>query len=305
MWRHVVATKVFLEQESEKMKKFKVGATAFSEAASYTPTTAAATIARAEGIGLANLQFLLDHMGDADIAEVGQMCRAAGVEPLTIAVMFHPTCPTVDVEPARAYVNETVRRARLLSGDDRCIITGPILRGLKHPRKGGRPLPEERRAQVQLLKLLTSDLAGEEDLRIGIEGVNRTESCSLTKIGDVLSVVDEAGAEKVFGALGDLFHAHMGELKPVGEVLTQYRERIVQVHLSEVTRGRFLGRAVTPSLVKMLAGPDWDGIPKTMESFTLETPDGFFDPLMVNDLEDIPVMDLYEQDFKVLQRIVK
>lgn len=285
--------------------EMNLGATAFSADAAPKTETVTPFLDRAAKIGLSNLQFLLDHVKtDGEVELIGKMCRSRGITPLTIGVTFHPVCAIDDPDEAAAYVLETVRKARILSGDSNrygCVVSGPFLRGLVHPRKGGLPLASDRKAQVTFLKRLGPDLRKVKGLTFCLEPLNRTEAPSANKVGDIVSIIDDADVGDVCKVLADTVHMHLSELDPVTDVLSRYHERIGHIHFSEVNRASLrIRRAVTPEIVQMVA-EQFPKVHKTMESFTAKTPEGFFGALMVNDLENIEVIDLFERDFALVQ----
>lgn len=99
-----------------------------------------------------------------------------------------------------------------------------------------------------------AEYAGERDVVVGVEALNRYEGFLVTRIEDALAFADEVGLPNV-GVVADTFHMAMEERDPVA-ALAQAAPRLRAVHLADSNR-QGLGRGtlrLEPLLAAARAG---------------------------------------------------
>ena len=210
----------------------------------------------ADGLGLENLPMLAEHGFDyvdvslahfmalpeserqrvkAALSDSGLPCEACNN---FFPARYRLTGPSADHGAALRYAAEAVRAARSLGAE-------VIVFGSSKPRNVPHGFSRER-AWDQLVSFAreVGEIAGEHDVTIAMEHLNRSESNILTSFSENIRFVREAAHPRI-RALVDLYHVSL-EKEPIEDLL-QGEGLLAHAHIAHLT-GRTWPVAATEDL---------------------------------------------------------
>jgi D-psicose/D-tagatose/L-ribulose 3-epimerase len=226
-------------------------------------------VARAKELGFDLLELAVEDpsliSGDA-VREAGD---EAGVG-FTVCGAFGPDRDLSHDDPAVRrngidYVNQLVDLAAAIGAPH---VVGPMYSAVGKTRMLPAAEREQQRAlAVESLKAVAA-YAGERDVRLAVEPLNRFETDLVNTSEQVLELIDRVGADNA-GVLLDTFHMNIDE-KSLGDAIRLVGERLLQVHTCENDRGTpGTGHVPWDDVFSALADIGFDG-PLVIESFTPE-----------------------------------
>ena len=164
-----------------------------------------------------------------------------------------------------AYVKQLVDLAAAIGAPH---VVGPMYSAVGRTRMLEAAEREQQRAlAVESLKAVAA-YAGERDVRLAVEPLNRFETDLVNTSEQVLELIDRVGADNA-GVLLDTFHMNIDE-KSLGDAIRLVGERLLQVHTCENDRGTpGTGHVPWDDVFTALADIGFDG-PLVIESFTPE-----------------------------------
>jgi D-psicose/D-tagatose/L-ribulose 3-epimerase len=226
-------------------------------------------VARAKELGFDLLELAVEDpsliSGDA-VREAGD---EAGVG-FTVCGAFGPDRDLSHDDPAVRrngidYVSQLVDLAAAIGAPH---VVGPMYSAVGKTRMLPAAEREQQRAlAVESLKAVAA-YAGERDVRLAVEPLNRFETDLVNTSEQVLELIDRVGADNA-GVLLDTFHMNIDE-KSLGDAIRLVGERLLQVHTCENDRGTpGTGHVPWDDVFSALADIGFDG-PLVIESFTPE-----------------------------------
>lgn len=274
-----------------------LGYTAFSFAGSEELRTATELVQWGAKNGMHHPQFTVMGMTDDTATRLADICQNEVCQPSILALLFAGNCPTKDPAAALEALKPQLARAKMLA-PKRCIVVGPLFRGLGDPSHGlANPSDAER--QIEFLQRLAEHVRQYDGMEIGLEPLNRFESLGPNTVAQTDALMTRAGVD--FGFLLDTFHQTAEEANAL-ETWQAYGKRAPLFHLSPNGRQHLgFGPAVNAEMV--IQAVRW-GRPLVMELFGSDTPDGFFPLLGVHDKGTMTCKELFLEGQAYLDKIL-
>ena len=210
--------------------------------------------------------------GDADdYSRLGEMLDKIGLERTAVSAIGDPAMHLIsgDKTIQRAgikYMKWAIQCANALGAKN---LSGPLHSTLGH-FSGSGPTDDEIK-QFIISQRAIGDIAGENEVVIGLEALNRFE-CYLVNTMEALCNHIDAIDHPNIRAMYDTFHANIEETDPIG-AFSNNQSNIVHIHISENDRG-VPGRGNIPwertfSAIRDSGYDDW----LTIEAFGRGLPD--------------------------------
>lgn len=190
-------------------------------------------------------------------------------------------CSTVTVSTEDANPISADDRVRQAAVDDlkkkiefTAILGGDVLCGPYHQPLGvfsGEGPTDEEKQRAADVHRQAAEAAGQHDVRLGIEYLNRFECYFLNTAADAAAHVERV-SHPAFGMMYDTFHANIEEKEPIA-AFREHAERIIHFHVSENDRGT-PGKGHVPwvETFRAVKESNYDGW-MTIEAFGRALPD--------------------------------
>ena len=180
------------------------------------------------------IELPIETVGQFDVARVGELARAHGLD-VSICAVIGPGRDLLvagEAEEGVRYLRSCIDVAQALGS---AAVAGPFYSAVG---RCWRATPEERARDVeQVARTLRGlgEYAADRGVRLGVETLNRFETSFLNTTAQALELIDRVDHPAVGLAL-DVFHLGIEE-KHVGDALRAAGSRLVHLQVAENDRG--------------------------------------------------------------------
>jgi D-psicose/D-tagatose/L-ribulose 3-epimerase len=185
-------------------------------------------------LGFDVIELPIEEVGQFDVARVGELARAHGLE-VSVCAVIGPGRDLLlagEAERGIAYLRSCIEVAQTLGSP---TVAGPFYSAVG---RCWRSTPAERERDVEQIARTLRSLgayAADHGVVLGVETLNRFETSFLNTTAQALELIDRVDHPAVGVAL-DLFHLGIEE-KHVGDALRLAGPRLVHLQVAENDRG--------------------------------------------------------------------
>ena len=221
------------------------------------------------GLGFDWIEFPLEVIDGFDTRRAAELVKEYGLGVSTCAAMG-PDRDLIHPDPAirkngASYIRQAVDASQTIGSPN---LVGPIYSAVGRTWQAA---PDERARDLDLLvdtlKEL-ADYAGDHDVKLGIEPLNRFETSFVNLAEQAIEIVDRVD-NPACQIMLDTFHMNIEE-KSVGEAIRATGSRLIHLHSCENDRGApGSGNVAWDEVAGALKHINYDG-PVVIESFTAD-----------------------------------
>ena len=185
-------------------------------------------------IGFDVIELPIEEVGQFDVARVGELARAHGLD-VSICAVIGPGRDLLlsgEAERGVAYLRSCIDVAQALGSP---AVAGPFYSAVGRCWRSSSAERERDLDQVARTLRSLADYAADHGVVLGVETLNRFETSFLNTTAQALELIDRIDHPAVGVAL-DLFHLGIEE-KSVGDALRAAGSRLVHLQVAENDRG--------------------------------------------------------------------
>jgi D-psicose/D-tagatose/L-ribulose 3-epimerase len=219
------------------------------------------------GMGFNWIEFPLEEIGGFDTGRAAELVKEYGLGVSTCAAMgpdrdlIHPD-PAVRKNGAD-YICQAVDASQAIGSPN---LVGPIYSAVGRTWQS---TPEQRARDLDILVGTLKELAayaGDHDVKLGIEPLNRFETSFVNLAEQAIEIVDRVD-DPACGIMLDTFHMNIEE-KSAGDAIRAAGSRLIHLHSCENDRGApGSGNVAWDEVAQALKDINYEG-PVVIESFT-------------------------------------
>jgi D-psicose/D-tagatose/L-ribulose 3-epimerase len=224
-------------------------------------------VPKVAGMGFDWIEFPLEEIGSFDIGLADELAREYGLG-VSTCVAMGPDRDLIHPDPAirqngADYIRQAIDVSQALGSPN---LVGPIYSAVGRTWQA---TPEERARDLDILVDTLKELAvyaGDHDVRMGIEPLNRFETSFVNLASQAVEIVDRVD-DPACGIMLDTFHMNIEE-KSLGDAIRAAGPRLIHLHSCENDRGApGSGNVAWDEVAQGLKDIGFDG-PVVIESFT-------------------------------------
>jgi D-psicose/D-tagatose/L-ribulose 3-epimerase len=245
----------------------KIGVNTWVWTSPLTTDTVRKLIPKVSKMGFDWIEFPLEDIGGFDYKATKALLEDHGLG-VSTCVAMGPDRDLIHEDPeiranGMAYVRDSIDATKALGATN---VVGPIYSAVGRTWQS---TPEERAENLDLLVENLKELAafaGERDVLLGVEPLNRFETSFINLAAQVIEVVDRVDHPSCQIML-DTFHMNIEE-KSAGDAIRSAGPRLIHLHACENDRGApGSGNVTWGEIAQALKDINYDG-PVVIESFT-------------------------------------